>query len=72
MNNTTAYRYNHEQPEWMHAIAAAWALKTDASREAQDDIMVEWREGGIKLVVEYDLLIKEAVERGLIEAEKTA
>jgi hypothetical protein len=67
---TTAYRYNHDRIPWMHVIAKAWAMKTDASREAQDDIMVEWRLGSIKLMVEYDLLVEVAVERGLIESDE--
>jgi hypothetical protein len=65
----TAYRYNDAQPEWMHAIAAAWARKTDASRHTQEEILKEWRLGSVKLMVQYDFLIEEAVERGLIEAE---
>jgi hypothetical protein len=65
----TAYRYNDAQPEWMYAIAAAWARKTDASRHTQEEILKEWRLGSVKLMVQYDFLIEEAVERGLIEAE---
>jgi hypothetical protein len=65
----TAYRYNDSQPEWMYAIAAAWARRTDASRHTQEEILKEWRLGSIKLMVQYDLLIEEGVERGLIEAE---
>jgi hypothetical protein len=68
-NNTTAYRYNHDRPEWMNAIARAWSQKTDASMDTQTEILREWRLASVKLIVEYDLLIKEAVESGLIEAE---
>jgi hypothetical protein len=53
----------------MYAIAAAWVRKTDASRHTQEEILKEWRLGSIKLMVQYDLLIEEGVERGLIEAE---
>lgn len=66
---TTAYRYNDSQPEWMNAVARAWSMKTDASMLIQDEILKEWRLGSVKLMVQYDLLIKEAVEAGLIEAE---
>jgi hypothetical protein len=69
MNNTTAYRYNDSQPDWMYAIAEAWASKTDAHETDREVLLKEWRLGSVKLVVEYDELIKVAVERGLIEAE---
>jgi hypothetical protein len=69
MNNTTAYRYNDAQPEWMYAISAAWEAKTDLGEDTVREILKEWHIGSIKLVVEYDVLIKLAVERGLIEAE---
>jgi len=51
----------------MYAISRAWSIKTDASMDTQTEILKEWRLGSVKLVVEYDLLIKEAKERGLIE-----
>jgi hypothetical protein len=63
----TAYRYNDAQPEWMYAIAAAWARKTDASRHTQEEILKEWRLGSVKLMVEYNLLIEEAEERNLVD-----
>jgi hypothetical protein len=66
----TAYRYNNAQPEWMNAIARAWSQKTDAGMDTQTEILSEWRLGSVKLVVEYDLLIKEAVEAGLIESDQ--
>ena len=66
---TTAYRYNDAQPEWMNAVARAWSRKTDASMLIQDEILKEWRLGSVKLMVEYDLLIDEAVQAGLIEAD---
>lgn len=65
----TAYRYNDSQPEWMHAIAAAWARKTNASRHTQEEILKEWRLGSVKLMVQHGLLVEEGIERGLIEAE---
>ena len=68
---TTAYRYNDTQPEWMYAISGAWEAKTDLSEATKLEILKEWHLGSIKLVVEYDLLIAEAVNRGLIEAEDT-
>jgi hypothetical protein len=70
MATSTAYRYNDAQPQWMYAIGMAWSQKTDASDEAQAAILKEWRLNSVKLVVEYDLLIKIAVERGLIESDE--
>jgi hypothetical protein len=67
---TTAYRYNDVQPEWMYAISGAWEAKTDLSEDTKREILKEWHLGSIKLVVEYDLLIAEAIERGLIESDE--
>ena len=67
MKTTTAYRYNDAQPEWMYAISGAWEAKTDLSEATKREILKEWHLNSIKLVVEYDLLIKEARKRGLID-----
>jgi hypothetical protein len=67
---STAYRYNDAQPEWMYAIANAWEAKTDLGEATRYEILKEWHLGSIKLVVDYDLLVKEATKRGLIESDE--
>jgi hypothetical protein len=53
----------------MNVIARAWSMKTDASMALQKDMLYEWRLGSVKLVVEYDLLLDQAVEAGLIDSK---
>jgi hypothetical protein len=54
----------------MYAISGAWEAKTDLSEPTKREILIEWHLGSIKLVVDYDLLVKEAIKRGLIESDE--